>query len=62
MLVFRATDLGISHWHRDQLSDLEVIPMDGLSGRFCFGHIKFAKKKIWVVFSLDHVCVSFIII
>jgi hypothetical protein len=59
---FRATDLGISHWHRNKLSEVEVIPMDGLSGRFCFGHIKFAKKRIWVAFSLDHVGVSFIII
>jgi hypothetical protein len=36
--------------------------MDGLSGRFCFGHIKFAKKRIWVAFSLDHVRILSIII
>jgi hypothetical protein len=54
-VIFRATDLGISHWAREKLGELEVVSMDGLSGHFCFGDIKFAKKKLWVAFSLDHV-------
>ena len=57
LVVFaRATDLGISHWYQDELGDLEAVPMDALSGRFCFGTIKFAKQKLWIAFSLDHVC------
>jgi len=47
-------DLGIGHWKHDVLGELEAIPMDALSGRFCFGKIKFAKQKLWITFSMDH--------
>jgi hypothetical protein len=57
----RGVDLGIGHWKHDVLGELEAIPMDALSGHFCFGKIKFAKQKLWITFSMDHVGVFYVL-
>jgi hypothetical protein len=58
--LYRATDLGVASWRADALGELEVVPIDSLSGHFVLAPIQVTQHEVifdfWITIAYDHVC------